>query len=147
MKQDAFRSEQVGSMPWWIAAIVIAGAALAASGAVISRAAPTMLTGGAPMSAAASVYADYFFARNLPLAAMLIILLCLRARQALAGVMVLTALIQLMDVVNDLTRGQLLFVPGLLVFALAFAGTAAWLLRRPAGQAGARRELGEGHRA
>jgi hypothetical protein len=47
------------------------------------------------MTDAARVYADYFFARNLPLALMLIVLLLSRIRKMLALIMVLTALIQI----------------------------------------------------
>jgi hypothetical protein len=67
------------------------------------------------------------FARNLPLAAMLLVLVTLRARQMLAGFMVLTALIQIVDSLNDAARGELLLVPGLLVFALLFL-VGAWRL-------------------
>jgi hypothetical protein len=79
------------------------------------------------MTDAAWVYADYFFARNLSLAVMLLFLLGVRARRMLAGFMVLTALIQLVDVINDLTRGAFVLVPGLLVFAIVFL-IGAWQL-------------------
>ena len=65
------------------------------------------------------IYADYMFARNLALAVMLL-LLVVRARRMLAGFMVLIALIQIVDVVDDLVRGEFLLVPGLLVFAIVF---------------------------
>ena len=107
-------------IPLWVSIVVILGAVLTATGAVISKVDPTILTNGGPMTGAARVYADYMFARNLPLAAMLLLLLALRARRMLAGFMVLTALIQLVDVIDDLTRGAFLLVPGLLVFAIVF---------------------------
>ncbi|HKF37875.1 MAG TPA: hypothetical protein VKB35_13355 [Ktedonobacteraceae bacterium] len=72
------------------------------------------------MTGAARVYADYLFARNLPLALMLLLLLAVRARRILAGFMVLTALIQLVDILDDLARGAFVLVPGLLVFAIVF---------------------------
>ncbi len=51
---------------------------------------------------------------------MLLLLLTLRARRMLAGFMVLVAFIQIVDVINDLTRSDFLIVPGLLVFAIVF---------------------------
>ena len=79
------------------------------------------------MTDAARVYADYLFARNLPLAIMLLFLLAVKARRMLAGFMVLTALIQLVDVINDLARGAFLLVPGLIIFATVFL-IGAWQL-------------------
>ncbi len=116
-----------GNYPWWLFIAVILGALLTATGAVISKVDPTILTNGGPITDAARVYADYLFARNLPLAVMLLLLLAIRARRMLAGLMVLTAFIQIIDVVNDLARGDVLLVPGLLVFAIVFL-LGAWRL-------------------
>ncbi len=113
--------------PWWLSVVVILGALLTATGAVISKVDPVILTNGTPMTDATRVYADYLFARNLPLAVMLLLLFALRARRMLAGFMVLVALIQMVDVINDLMRGDLLIVPGLLVFAIVFL-LGAWRL-------------------
>ena len=107
-------------IPLWVSIAVIIGALLTATGAVISKLDPTLLTNGSTMTEAARVYADYMFARNLSLAVMLLFLLGVRARRMLAGFMVLIALIQIVDVINDLTRGDFLIVPGLLVFAIVF---------------------------
>ncbi len=114
-------------MPLWVTIVVILGALLTITGAVISKVNPTMLTNGSPMTYAVRVYADYVFARNLPLAIMLLLLLALRARQMLAGFMVLIAFIQIIDVLNDLARGDYVLVPGLLVFAIVFL-LGAWQL-------------------
>ncbi len=114
-------------IPWWISTVVILGAILTATGAVISKVAPTILTNGGPITDAARVYADYLFARNLPLAVVLLLLLATGARRMLAGFLVLTAFIQMFDVMNDLIRGDVLLVPGLLVFAIVFL-VAAWRL-------------------
>jgi hypothetical protein len=125
---DDFRlSQSFVRIPLWISIVVILGALLTAAGAIISKLDPTLLTNGRPMTDAARVYADYMFARNLSLAVMLLFLLGVRARQMLAGFMVLTALIQLVDVINDLTRGAFVLVPGLLVFAIVFL-IGAWQL-------------------
>jgi len=128
-------------IPLWVSIVVILGAVLTATGAVISKVDPTILTNGGPMTGAARVYADYMFARNLPLAAMLLLLLALRARRMLAGFMVLTALIQLVDVIDDLTRGAFLLVPGLLVFAIVFLVGASRLFGQAVWHVHAWREL------
>jgi hypothetical protein len=114
-------------IPLWISIVVILGSLLTATGAVISKVDPTLLTNGSTMTDAARVYADYMFARNLPLALMLLFLLAVRARRMLAGFMVLTALIQLVDMINDVARGAVVLVPGLLVFAIVFL-IGAWQL-------------------
>lgn len=113
-------SQSVSHIPLWVSIAVILGALLIATGAVISKVAPTLLTNSIPMTGAARVYADYMFARNLPLAVMVLLLLATKARRMLAGFMVLTALIQIVDVINDLASGDFLLVPGLLVFAIVF---------------------------
>jgi hypothetical protein len=125
---DDFRLSQSNiHIPLWISIVVILGALLTATGAIISKVDPTLLTNGSPMTDAARVYADYFFARNLPLAIMLLFLLAVKARHMLAGFMVLTAFIQLVDVINDLARGAFLLIPGLLIFAVVFL-IGAWQL-------------------
>jgi hypothetical protein len=58
---------------------------------------------------------------------LVLLLLVVRARRMLAGFMVLIALIQIVDVVDDLVRGAFLLVPGLLVFAIVFL-LGAWRL-------------------
>ncbi len=128
VQTDNFRIPQsVVPIPLWISIVVILGALLTVTGAVISKVDPTLLTNGSPLTEAARVYADYLFARNLPLAVMLLFLLAIRARRMLAGFMVLTAFIQLVDVINDLARGAFLLVPGLIIFAAVFL-IGAWQL-------------------
>jgi len=119
--------QSVVRIPLWVSIAVILGAILTATGAVISKVDPTILTNGGPMSGAARVYADYLFARNLPMAVLLLLLLVSRARRMLAGFMVLTALIQVVDVIDDLARGAFLLVPGLLIFAIVFLAGASRL--------------------
>jgi lysylphosphatidylglycerol synthetase-like protein (DUF2156 family) len=108
-------------IPLWVSIVVILGALLTLTSAVMSKVDPTLLTNGNPMTDSARIYADYMFARDLALAVMLLLLLGVRARRMLAGFMVLTVLIQLIDGVNDLFRGTfLLFLPVVLVFAIVF---------------------------
>jgi hypothetical protein len=66
---------------------------------------------------------------------MLLALLLLKAPRMLAGVMVLVALIQVIDLLNDLARGALILIPGLLLFALVFLLGARRLFGRPLWQA------------
>lgn len=120
-----------GHIPWWVSLVVLLGVVLLITGAVISKVDPTLLTSKSPMTDALQVYADYLFARNLAVAILLVFLLVVKARQMLAGFMVLTALIQTLDILNDLVRGDWILVPGLVVFALVFLLGA----RRLSGQA------------
>ena len=142
--EDPRSSQLVSHIPLWVSIVVILGALLIATGAVISKVAPTLLTNSEAMTGAARVYADYMFARNLPLAVMLLLLLAIKARKMLAGLMVLTALIQIVDVINNLTRGAFLLVPGLLVFAIVFLIGAWQLLGQAVWRVDAWRES-EGH--
>ncbi len=119
--------QSVVRIPLWVSIVVILVALLTATGAVISKVDPTLLTNGSPVTDAARVYADYLFARNLSLAVMLLFLLAVSARRMLAGFMVLTAFIQLVDVINDLARGAFLLVPGLIIFSIVFL-IGAWQL-------------------
>ena len=124
---DHMTHQSVLHIPLWVSIVVIIGALLTITGAVISKVDPMLLTNGGPMTEAAQVYADYTFARNLALAVMVLFLLGVRARRMLAGFMMLIALIQIVDVINDLMRGDFLLVPGLLVFAIVFL-IGAWRL-------------------
>lgn len=124
---DLKTPQSVVHFPLWVFIVVILGALLTITGAVISKVDPTLLTNGSPMTEAARVYADYLFARNLALAVMLLFLLVVKARRMLAGFMVLVAFIQIVDVGDDLARGALLLVPGLLLFAIVFL-VGAWRL-------------------
>lgn len=107
--------------PLWVSIVVILGVLLTLTSAVSSKIDPTLLTNGNPMTASARIYADYMFARDFALAVMLLLLLVVRARKMLAGLMVLTVLIQCVDIVNDLLRGTfLLFLPIVFLFAIVF---------------------------
>lgn len=141
MQKDNFgTSHPVVHIPLWVSIVVILGAVLTATGAVISKVDPTLLTNGSPMTEAVRVYADYTFARDLSLAVMLLLMLALRSRRMLAGFMVLIALIQFFDVINDLARGDFLLVPGLLVFAIVFLVGASKLFGQPVWRADTWRE-------
>lgn len=137
---DLSTSHPVVYIPLWISIVVILGALLTATGAVIGKVDPTLLTNGSPMTEATRVYADYMFAQNLSLAVMLLLMLALRTRRMLAGFMALIALIQFVDVIDDLARGAYLLVPGLLVFAIVFLVGASKLFGQPVWRADTWRE-------
>jgi hypothetical protein len=128
---DLKTPQSVARFPLWVSVVVIFGALLTLTSAVISKVDPTLLTNGNPMTASARIYADYMFARDLALAVMLLLLLVVRARRMLAGFMVLTVLIQCIDIVDDLFRGAfLLLLPVVFVFAIVFLLAAGRLLGR-----------------
>src|SRR5262249_28497400 len=128
---DLKTPQSVACIPLWVSIVVIFGALLTLASAVISKVDPTLLTNGNPMTASGRIYADYMFARDLALAVMLLLLLVVRARRMLAGFMVLTVLIQCVDVVDDLFRGAfLLLLPVVLVFAIVFLLAAGRLFGR-----------------
>ena len=103
-----------------------------AAGALIALVNPAMLvSAGAEINVAAHVYAGYLVSRNLALAAMLLVMLGLRARGPLGTLMLLTACIQLLDAGMDCFEGRWALVPGVLVFAIVFFISAARLSGRP----------------
>jgi hypothetical protein len=101
--------------------LVIVGALLIAMGAVIAQVHPAMLVSPQDeINEAVHIYAGYLAARNLALAIMLFALLMAGARRALANLMVLVALIQLLDVCMDVAEGRWAVAPGVLVFGVVF---------------------------
>lgn len=121
-------------IPWWLATMVILGALLTATGGILALVRPETLVGsGEHMNQAAYTYAGYLISRDLALAVVLLAMLALRARLVLAGLMVLTALTQVIDAAVDATSGRASLLPLLLVFAAAFligasrlSGQALW---------------------
>jgi len=114
--------------PWWVTVVVIVGALLTAAGAVIALIDPALLSGpDASITTAVSVYARYTFSGNVALALVLLATLALRAHRILAGLMVLTALIQLIELIDDLFGGRAVLAPGLALFAVVFLLGAARL--------------------
>ncbi len=128
---DLKTPHSVARFPLWVSIVVILGALLTLTSAAVSKVDPALLTNGNPVTASAGIYADYMFARDLALAVMLLLLLGVRARRMLAGFMVLTVLIQCIDIVDDLFRGAfLLLLPVVFVFALVFLLAAGQLFGR-----------------
>jgi hypothetical protein len=107
--------------PAWLYVSVIVGAMLMGLGGVIALVKPgLLLVPGEVISSGVRVYAGYLVSRNLALAGMLLVLLFLRARQMLIGMMFLTGLIQMFDAVLDGFEGRWPIVPGVVVFAVVF---------------------------
>jgi hypothetical protein len=93
-----------------------------------------LLVPGERMNQAARVYADYLVARDLAVAIVLGVLPAMRVRRMLAGLLVLTALIQLLDAGLDAATGRLTLVPGLLVLTVTFLVGAGRLCGRRCGR-------------
>jgi hypothetical protein len=126
------RADANASFPWWLSASVILGALLMAAGAMIALLRPAMLVSAtAQIDVAARVYAGYLVSRNLALAAMLLVMLGVRARGPLCTLMLLAACIQLLDAGMDAWEGRWTLVPGVLVFAIVFFIGAASISGRP----------------
>jgi hypothetical protein len=117
----ALKSHAVAPLPWWLTATVAVGALLMAAGGAIALAKPAMLVSPAdPINEAVRVYAGYLVSRNLALAGLLLVALFMPARRMLSGLMVLTAIIQLLDAGVDAVEGRWAIVPGVLVFGIVF---------------------------
>jgi hypothetical protein len=117
--------------PAWLYVSVTIGAILMGLGGVIALVKPGLLLGpGDTISSGVQVYAGYLVSRNLALAAMLLALLYLRERRMLQGMMLLTAVIQVLDAVLDAVEGRWPIVPGVLVFGVVFLLGARWLGRK-----------------
>ncbi len=125
-------SPAIPSIPWWVRAGVILGALLTATGAVIALVHPIMMVSPHDeINGAVRIYAGYLASRNIALALMLVVLLCLGARRALANLMVLVAFIQVLDACMDCFEGRWNIVPGILIFCLIFFIGAARLCGYP----------------
>jgi len=108
-------------IPWWLRAVVILGALLLATGAVLALFHPAMLVSPHDeINGAVHIYAGYLASRNLALAIMLVSLLSLSAKHALSNMMVLVALIQMLDAGIDCAEGRWFLVPGVVLFGLVF---------------------------
>ena len=109
-------------IPSWVAVTAGLGTLFLAAGAVIALVQPSLLL--APddqVTHGVRVYSDYLVSRNLAVAVLLAAALTVRARSLLAALMALTALIQLFDIMLDAATARWVLIPGLFVFAAAFA--------------------------
>jgi hypothetical protein len=123
-RKDQFQTiakTNASPIAWWLRAVVILGALLIATGAVLALVHPAMLVSPHDeINGAVHIYAGYLASRNMALAIMLIVLLSLSAKRALSNLMVLVALIQVLDACIDCAEGRWPIVPGVIVFGLVF---------------------------
>ncbi len=114
-------------LTWWLRTIVVLGALLMATGALIALLHPVLLVSPRDeINGAVHIYAGYLASRNLGLAIMLLAAMSLRARGTLNTLMLLTAFIQMLDAGIDCVEGRWIIVPGVVVFGLMyFAGSAS----------------------
>ncbi len=114
--------ERSAAIPSWVHAIVVLGALLIATGAILAIVHPAMLVSPHDtINGAVHIYAGYLASRNMAMAALLIVLLYLRARHALANLMVLVAFVQVLDACMDCVEGRWMIAPGVLLFGLVFS--------------------------
>jgi hypothetical protein len=118
--------------PWWLQTIVLVGALLMASGALIALLNPAMLVSPHnEINAAVHIYASYLFSRNAALAILLVASLLFRSKGTLNTLILLTAFIQLLDAAVDFIEGRWVIVPGVVVFGLLFLLASARLSGHP----------------
>jgi hypothetical protein len=112
--------------PRWVTAVVILGALLMVVGELLAVLRPAqLLAPGEVVTGAVRVYAGYLFSRNLALGVLLVVMLRLRARGALRGLMVLYASVQFLDAIMDAVEGRWAILPVVVVLGVLFAvGTA-----------------------
>jgi len=114
------------ALPWWLRTIVVLGALLMATGAIIALLHPALLVSPHDeINGAVRIYAGYLTSRNLGIAIMLLLAMGLRANGALNTLMLLTAFIQVLDIGIDCVEGRWAVIPGVTVLAVMFfAGSA-----------------------
>jgi hypothetical protein len=102
--------------------VVIAGALLSAMGGVLALIKPAMMAApGDAINGAVHIYAGYFAARSFAVALLLLVLLGIGARRALAHMMLLFVLIQLFDAAMDCAEARWTILPGVLILGTLFA--------------------------
>jgi hypothetical protein len=129
------------SPSWWLQTAVVVGALLMGSGGAIALFHPAMLAPpGNEINGAVQVYAGYFAARNLTLAILLLVVICLRARQTLNAMLLVVGFIQLFDAALDIVEGRWFLVPGVTILAVLFLVGASRLSGSPFWKIGAWKE-------
>jgi hypothetical protein len=108
--------------------VVLLGIVLLTAGAGIGLLHPAFLVSPHDeINGAVHVYAGYFVSRNLGIALMLLVALCLRGRSVLSNMVMLTGLIQILDGAIDVWEGRWPIAPGVFILGLLFLA-AAWRL-------------------
>ena len=120
---------------WWLAyaAVVLAIVTNTVFGLLSLLVPASFLTlvgeRSAEVSADAQIFAAYAGARELAIAVALLVLLFIRARRALAGVILLAALANGFDLGHALLTQRWVQVPGALIFAIIYLAAAVWFFR------------------
>ena len=132
MTNTAASPAATAPIAWWLRAVVILGALLMATGAVLALIHPAMLVSPRDeINGAVHIYAGYLASRNMAMAIMLIALLSLSAKRALSNLMFLVALVQLLDACIDCAEARWPIVPGVIVLGLVFLFAASRLSNDP----------------
>lgn len=115
----------------WVTVIIILGILLMLVGGLVSKLHPSLLTNGHTVPNDVRIYTDYMFSRSLALAVVMLAFLAIKARRALAVLLVVLTLIQCIDFINDATRGDFMLLPGIFVLIILFLIAARQLLGQP----------------
>jgi len=115
--------------------VVVLGALLMGAAGLASIFAPqAFLTAvgvsGVPVNAGTEIFARYTGTRDVALAVMLLILVAVRSRRVLAGLVVATALAKALDCALELVAQRWPAAPGPFVVAVLYLAAAAWLIRQ-----------------
>src|SRR5215468_162111 len=115
--------------------VVVLGAVLMGAAGLASIFAPQVFlsavgVGGVPINAGTEIFASYTGARDLALAVMLVILVAVRSRRVLAGLVVATALANALDCALDLVAQRWPAAPGPFLLAVLYLAVAVWLIRQ-----------------
>ena len=115
--------------------VVVLGALLMGAAGLTSILAPQAFliavgVSGEPINAGTEVFARYTGARDVALAVMLLILVAVRSRRVLAGLVIVTALANALDCVLDLVAQRWPAALGPFLVAVLYLAAAAWLFRQ-----------------
>lgn len=125
-------SRELAAIPLWPRLIVLLGIVLLASGAIIAVVHPSSLVSPQDqINQATRVYAGYLASRNAALALMLLGTLILGARKTLNILVLLTALIQLLDIAMDFAEGRWMVVPAVVFLGALFLAASAGISGYP----------------
>ena len=115
--------------------VVVLGAALMAAAGLTGIFAPQVFltavgVSGVSVNAGTEVFARYTGTRDVALAVTLLILVAVRSRRVLAGLVVATALANALDCALDLVAQRWPAAPGPFLVAVLYLASAAWLIRQ-----------------
>lgn len=115
--------------------VVVLGAVLMAAAGLASIFAPQVFLAavgvtGVSVNAGTEVFARYTGTRDVALAVTLLILVAVRSRRVLAGLVVATALANALDCALDLVAQRWPAAPGPFLVAVLYLAAAAWLIRQ-----------------